>query len=197
MHSDKILGALLKFCLAILFLKFVVFGAWLKSDTHKGPGYSVLKPVGWEVIENAMGVQPIFAATEKPDVVMFATPEKIPPIEGLSAGTSVPKASIAILVVKLANPTWMEDEFPTLLDALNNAGYHIFDHGQIKIDTMIAWWVLYRDPTGSMVSLEFYAVDELNKLYKVQYLAEPEAFKTYRPIFEATKDTIKFSQKLW
>ena len=190
MHSDKIVGALLKFCLAILFLKFVVFGAWLKSPAHKGPGYSILKTVGWEVIEDAPGVQPIFAATDKPNVVMFAAPEKIP-------GTPVPQASIAVLVVKLANPTWMEDEFPALLDALNTAGYHIFDHGQIKIDKEIFYWVLYKDPTGSLVNLEFYYVNDLNKLFKIQYQATPDAFKTYRPIFEATKDTFKFSQQLW
>ncbi len=190
MHSDKILGALLKFCLALLFLKFVVFGAWLKSPTHKGPGYSVLKPVGWEVIKDARGVQPIFAATEKPDVVMFAAPTKI-------FGTETPEATIAILVVKLANPTWMEDEFPTLLDALNKAEYHIFDHGQIKVDKEIFYWVLYKDPTTSLVNLEFYSVNELNKLFKLQFQATPDAFKTYRPVFEATKDTVKFSQQLW
>ena len=178
MHSDKILGALLKFCLVILFLKFVVFGAWMKSPTHKGPGYSILKPVGWEVIEDATGVQPIFAGS-------------------LSADTSVPEATIAVLVVKLANPTWMEDEFPTLLDALGKAGYHVFDHGQIKVDNEIFEWVLYKDPTGSLVNLEFYYVNELNKLFKIQYQASLDAFKTYRPVFESTKDTFKFSQQLW
>ena len=190
MHSSQIIGALLKFCLAILFLKFVIFGAWLKSPTHKGPGYSVLKPVGWEVIENAKGVQPIFAANEKPDVVMFAAPVKI-------FGTELPEASIAVLVVKLANPTWMEDEFPTLLDALSKAGYRVIDHGQLKIDSMVFHWVFYQDSSSDMVSLEMYAANELNKLYKLQYLATEDAFKTYRPVFEATKDTFKFSQQLW
>lgn len=197
MHSEKIIGALIKFCLVILFLKFLVFGDWFKSDVHKGPGYSVLKPAGWEVIEDAQGVQPIFAATEKPDVAMFATPEKFLPPGDLSDGIPVPEAGIAILVVKLANPTWMEDEFPTLLDALSKAGCHIFDHGQVKVDNEIFEWVLYRDPTGSLVNLEFYFVNDLNKLFKIQYQAAPEAFKTYRPVFEATKDTFKFSQQLW
>ncbi len=190
MHSNQIIGALLKFCLAVLFLKFVVFGSWLKSPTHKGPGYSVLKPVGWEVIKDATGVQPIFAADEKPNVVMFATPEKIP-------GTSVPMASIAVLVVKLANPTWMEDEFPTLLDALNKAGYLVFDQGQIEVNSEIFNWVLYKDPTTSLVNFEFYSVNELNKLFKLQFQATADAFKTYRPVFEATKETFKFSQQLW
>ena len=190
MHSDKILGALLKFCLVILFLKFVVFGAWMKSPTHKGPGYSILKPVGWEVIEDATGVQPIFAVKEKPSVVMFATQEKI-------SGTPAPEATIAVLVVKLANPTWMEDEFPTLLNALDKGGYHIFDHGQIKVDNEVFYWVLYKDPTGSLVDLEFYYVSDLNKLFKLQYQATPDAFKTHRPVFESTKDTFKFSQQLW
>lgn len=190
MHSNQIIGALLKFCLAILFLKFVVFGAWLKSPTHKGPGYSVLKPVGWEVIEDAKGVQPIFAANEKPDVVMFTTPARI-------FGTELPEASIAILVVKLANPTWIEDEFPTLLTALKQAGYRVVDHGQLKIDSIVFHWVFYQDPSSDMVSLEMYAVNELNKLYKLQYLVTEDAFKTYRPVFEATKDTFKFSQQLW
>lgn len=190
MHSDKIIGALLKFCLAILFLKFVVFGSWLQSPTHKGPGYSVLKPAGWEVIKDATGVQPFFVATDKPKVIMFAPPEKIP-------DTTVPVASIGILVVKLANPTWMEDEFPTLLDALNKAGYLVFDQGQIKVDKEIFDWVLYKDPTTSLVNLEFYSVNELNKLFKLQFQAIPDAFKTYRPVFEAMKDTFKFSQQLW
>lgn len=171
-------------------MKFVVFGAWLKSPTHKGPGYSVLKPVGWEVIEDAKGVQPIFAANEKPDVVMFTTPARI-------FGTELPEASIAILVVKLANPTWIEDEFPTLLTALKQAGYRVVDHGQLKIDSIVFHWVFYQDPSSDMVSLEMYAVNELNKLYKLQYLVTEDAFKTYRPVFEATKDTFKFSQQLW
>ncbi len=190
MHSDKIIGALLKFCLVILFLKFVVFGSWMQSPVHKGPGYSILKPVGWEVVKDATGVQPIFAATDKPDVILFARPEKVP-------GTSAAEATIAVLVVKLANPTWMEDEFPTLLDALNKADYHIFDHGQIKIDNEIFYWVLYKDPSGSLVNLEFYYTNDLNKLFKLQFQAVSEAFKTYRPAFESMKDTFKFSQQLW
>lgn len=190
MHSDKIIGALLKFCLVVLFLKFVAFGLWLKSPTHKGPGYSVLKPVGWEVIENATGVQPVFAATDKPDVVMFATPAKI-------FGTEIPEANIAVLVVKMTNPTWMEDEFPTLLDALHKAEYRVLDHGQIKIDQEVFYWILYKDLTGSLVNLEFYYVNDLNKLYKIQYQATPDAFNTYRPVFEATKDTFRFSKQLW
>lgn len=197
MHSDKIIGALVKFCLVILFLKFAVFGSWMKSPTHKGPGYSILKPVGWEVIEDATGVQPIFAATDKPNVVLFAKSEEIPPPGTLPEDTPVPEATIAVLVVKLANPTWMEDEFPTLLDALGKAGYHIFDHGQIKVDNEIFYWVLYKDPTGSLVNLEFYHVNDLNKLFKLQYQASPDAFKTYRPVFEATKDTFRFSKQLW
>src|SRR3989338_3334189 len=190
MHSSQIVGALLKFCLAILFLKYVVFGAWLQSPTHKGPGYSILKPVGWEVIKDATDVQPLFAANEKQNAVMFTTPEKVP-------GTSAPAASIAVLVVKLANPTWMEDEFPTLLDALSKAGYLVFDHGQVKVDNEIFEWVLYKDPTGSLVNFEFYYVNDLNKLFKLQYQASADAFKTYRPVFEATKETFKFSQQLW
>ena len=190
MHSDKIIGALLKFCFAVLFLKYVVFGSWMKSPIHKGPGYSVLKPVGWEVITEDTGVQPFFAANEKPNVVQFATPEKI-------LGTDVPQASIAILVVKLANPTWIDEEFPSLLEALKKVDCFIFDHGQIKIDEQIFYWVFYREPTDTVVSLEFYYVNDLNKLYKIQYQAATPLFKDYRPVFESTKDTFKFSQQLW
>ncbi len=197
MHSEKIIGALVKFCLVVLFLKFVVFGSWMRSPTHKGSGYSIVKPVGWEVIENATGVQPIFAATDKPNVVMFVKSGNIPPEGSLLADTPVPEATIAVLVVKLANPTWMEDEFSTLLDALSKAGYHVFDHGQIKVDNAIFYWVFYKDPTGSLVSFEFYHVNDLNKLFKLQYQASPDAFKTYRPVFEATKDTFQFSKQLW
>lgn len=189
-HSEKIIKALGTFIFAVLFLKFIVFGSWLKSPVHKGPGYSILKPVGWEVIEDAKGVQAVFAATDKPDVVTFAVPEKI-------SRTEIPAASISVLVVKLANPTWVEDEFPTLLEALNKAAYHVFDHGQIKIDNEIFYWVIYEDPAGSLVSLEFYYVNDLNKLFKLQYQAGPDAFKTHRPVFESTKDTFKFSQQLW
>ena len=190
MHSNQIVGALLKFCFVILFLKFLVFGSWLKSPTHKGPGYSVLKPVGWEVITDATNVQPFFAATDKPNVIVFATPEKMP-------GTDMPQATIAILVVKLANPTWMDEEFPTLLDALNKAGYIVFDHGQIKVDEEIFEWVLYKDPVASLVNLEFYYVNDLNKLFKLQYQATADIFKGARPVFESMKDTFKFSKQLW
>ena len=119
MHSNPIIGALLKFCLAILFLKFVVFGSWFKPPRIKGPGYSVLKPAGWEFIQDATGVQLYFRGQREAERGDVRAPEKIP-------GTSVPEASIAVLVVKLANPTWMEDEFPTLLDAWSKAGYLFF-----------------------------------------------------------------------
>lgn len=191
MHSEKIVGALIKFCLAILFLKFVVFGIWLKTDLHKGTGYSILPPVGWGKIKDDPRVQPVFAATEKPNTVTFTAPENI-------YGTEIPVATISVLVVKLANPTWMEDEFPELLGALGKAGYKVLDHGQIKIDIIIFHWVFYQDPNSPAVSLEFYANDEVNKLYKLQYTAaDMDTFRNYRPIFESTKDTIKFSTSLW
>lgn len=189
-HSAKIMKALVAFMMVILFFKMVVFGSWLKSDVQKGPGYSFTPPPGWEKVKEPRGVSAVLETNEKPDVVTFAVPEKI-------SGTDIPVASMSILTAKLANPTWMEDEFPNLLGALNNAGYRVIDQGQIEIDTMVCWWVFFQNPQTTMVNLEFYAVNDINRLYKIQYTADPDAFKEYRPIFEAAKDTVKFSEKLW
>lgn len=190
MYSEKLMNALMMFVLGVLAVKFIFFGGFFKSTVHKGNGYSMIPPPGWEEIKEKRGVRPVLASADKPEVVTFITPER-------DLITGVPEASLSILTVKLSQPTWMEDEFPSLLEALAKAGNQIKDHGQIKIDTMISWWVFYEEPKTSLLSLEFYMVNDINRLYKIQFSTDPDGFGKYRQAFEAAKDSIRFSGKLW
>lgn len=188
--SAKIIKAMVTFLVVVLCLKVLASSALFKSSVHKGYGYSFVPPAGWERVKDPRGVSPVFEAADKPEVVMFAVPEKVP-------NTDTPVASMAVLTVKLAKPTWLEDDFPTLIDALVRAGYRLIDKGQLKIDNNIFRWVFYEDTGSSLVKFEFYMVNDINRLYKIQYTAAPNAFKQYRPAFEASKNTIKFSAQLW
>lgn len=188
--STKIIKAMVTFLVVVLCLKVLASSSLFKSNFYKGHGYTFVPPAGWEKVKDPRGVSPVFEAADKPEVVMFAVHDKIP-------NTDTPVASMAVLTVKLANPTWLEDDFPTLIDALVKAGYRLIDKGQLKIDDNVFWWVFYQDQESSLVSFEFYMVNDINRLYKIQYTATPDAFKQYRPAFEASKGTLKLSNQLW
>ncbi len=189
-YGVKFIKAFAALVITVLFFKLVVFGLWMQSDVHKGDGYSFTPPRDWKEVKESSGVRAVFETLGRPDIVTFVTPER-------TGYTDVPLASMSILTAKLANPTWMEDEFPNLLTALREAGYPVIDRGQIKIDTMDFHWVFFEDPQAQTVNMEFYSVNDVNKLYKIQYTADLDAFKEYRPAFEAAKDTIKMSQQFW
>ena len=190
MYSEKIIQALIAFVFIVLMIKVVIFGDLFHSNVYKGKGYSMVPPPGWVEMKDVKGVRAMMESAEKPEIVTFVTPERI-------AGTDIPEASLSILTVKLANPTWMEDEFPLIVEALSKAGYRIRTKGQIQIDTLISWWVLYDDPRTALLQLEFYMVNDINRLYKIQFTTGAENFKKHRPVFEAAKDSIKFSASLW
>lgn len=189
-YSEKVIGALIKFAVAVIFIKFVFFGGWFKSATYSGDGFSLLPPPGWQELKDSPGVQSVLEAAEKPSVVTFAAPEKVP-------GTDTPVAAMSVLAVKLANPTWIDDEFPNIIAAFKQAGFRVLDHGQIQIDTLVSHWIFYQNPRTKWVTMEFYMVNDLNKLFKVQFTSDPDVFNKYRPAFEAAKNTIKFSTSLW
>lgn len=192
MESDKLFGALVKFVVIVVVIRFVVFGGLFDSGVYKGEGYSFMPPAGWKKIKEKKNMRAMMDSKEKPDVVTFVTPETV-----VEEGIELPAAAISVLVVKLSAPTWMEDEFPSLVKELARAGYKIIDKGQIEISAQVFHWVFYQDPQTYWVNLEFYMVNDVNKLFKVQFTSSPEAFKTYRPDFEKSRDTIKISTALW
>ncbi len=190
MYSEKMIHGLLTFAFIGVLVKFVVFGDLFHSNVYKGNGYSIVPPAGWVKIKQPRTVGSGMGSAEKPDIATFVTPEK-------TATEEAPEASLSILTVKLGQPVWMEDEFPTILSSLAMTGGRIINKGQIKIDTLISWWVLYEDPQTSLLQLEFYMVNDLNRLFKIQYAARADAFPKHRPAFEAAKDSIKFSMSIW
>jgi hypothetical protein len=190
MYSEKLMNALIVLVVGVLLIKFFIMGGLFKSNAHKGHGYSIVPPAGWEKVKEGKGAESIFASSQKPEIVTFIPPARDPLSES-------PEATLSILNVKLDQSMWIEDEFPSIIEALSRAGYRVIDKGQIMIDTQIFHWVFYEDPTGSMLNLEFYTVDEVNNLYRIQLTATLEGFYKHRPAFEAAKKTIKFSGKLW
>ncbi len=190
MYSEKLMNALIALVVGVLLIKFFIMGGLFKSKEYKGHGYSIVPPAGWQTVKERQGVESVIAATQKPDIVTFIPPERDPL-------TDMPEATLSILNVKLDQAMWMEDEFPSIVGALAQAGYNVIDKGQIMIDTQIFHWVFYEDPTGPMLNFEFYTVDEVNNLYRIQLTATPGGFGKHRPAFEAAKKTIKFSRSLW
>lgn len=190
MYSEKLMNALISIVVGALLIKFFFMGGLFKSNVYKGQGYTIVPPAGWKKVKEGKGVESIFASTQKPENVTFIPPDHDPLSES-------PEATLSILNIKLDQSMWIEDEFPSIIAALAQAGYRVIDKGQIMIDTLIFHWVFFEDPSVPMLSLEFYAVDEVNNFYRIQLTATPEGFYQHRPAFEAAKKTIKFSGKLW
>lgn len=190
MYSEKLMNALITVVVGVLLVKFFLMGGLFKSKEYKGHGYSIIPPAGWQMLKESRGAESVFASTQKPKIVTFVTPER-------DILLDIPEAALSILNVKLDSAMWIEDEFPSIVAALVQAGYNVIDKGQIMIDDQVFHWVFYEDPTGPILNLEFYTVDDVSNLYRVQLTATPEGFGKHRQAFEAAKKTIKFSGKLW
>ena len=183
-HFEKIL---LYFIAGVIILYSLLHGGYLKSDISSGRGFSLKFPPGW-VIDSVNSSKPSFTRhEEEPETIVYHSLENYPK-------TQIPLAIISVYSIKLTEATWIQDEFPTILDELKGQGYKIIDRGEIRLDNLISEWVLYEDPQAPRLNLDFYAVDDTNMFYKLQYSTHPDAFKLYREAFEATRASFKFSK---
>jgi len=184
--SKKIINYLIIFIFGVFLVKTLGGSGFFVSKVHKGKGYSVRIPEGWKKVK------------EKKSVVY--------PL-GVEVVTFVPSATdldfqemdvfIFIYSKKLTTPTWIEDEFPGILESLSKAGFKVMDKGEIKLDNVISKWVVYHDKKKPAVVLEFYQVTDNSMFYKIQYSTHPDKFNVFRPDFEELKDSFKFRFSLY
>jgi len=185
---EKLRNFLFLVILIAIAAKYAIDSGIFVSDTHKGKGYSIKKPVGWEQDKQ---YKEYFKDTEF-ELVSFITPEKIQ--RGLEL-TNEPQARITIFSKQLESAFWIEDEFPNILSGLVRSGMKLIDKGEIKINDQLTNWVFYENKRNKTLNIEFYAISDRSIFYQIQYTADVRAFEKYRKVFEETKDTFKISER--
>lgn len=179
--SQRITQFLIFFVLAIVIFKNLSGSGFFESKNYKAKGFQVRIPETWTRVPKQKGV-------EYPRGTDFV--QLVPEGTDLKAGK--PKAIISLLSKRLEAPIWIEDEFPNILQSLGESGYDVKDKGEIKLDDKISNWVVYYDRKNDLLVLEFYVVTDNGTFIKMQYSADPENFKIYRPYFEQLRESFKF-----
>lgn len=162
--------------LALVFLIFIVrmITSHIYDPTiYRGPWYKVKIPEGWvkEVQE---------------DEVVFKTPKK--------DFLGNPEAFFSIYGYQSRGALFMDLFLPDILESLAKQDGELLQKGQVKIDGVVASWTLFRHNDPDLIVWTFYAIDEHNRLTKVQMITKSEYFKRYRPVFEEFRDSIKFKK---
>ena len=179
--SEKIARFLVLFVIGVFILKELGGSSIFEATEHKGKGFYVKIPKGWSRVK------------QEKDVVY---PKGVEFVQFVPAGIDLDnerlEAVVSVYSKKLVNPIWIEDEFPSIVQSLREAGYEVKDKGEIKVDERISSWVVYYDRESDVLNLEFYIVSESNIFYKLQYSASSEKFQENRRYFEEIKDSFKF-----
>lgn len=156
---------------------------FFKSKRYSGQGYTIVPPEGWTIKKKRELISKAEDNDPSVDFVIFESPAQNP-----SAKTV--EATITIYTKKLPSITWLEDEFPMILEKLTHSGFHIVENGEIKIDKHLSKWVLLDDKTKNYVILRFYVIDTANIFYQIEYATTSKKFHVYRSEFETAKSTI-------
>jgi len=167
----------------VIFLKLFLGSSLFKTDMFKGDGFTIKFPENW-VMNEELTQRKSYKNDINKEMIVFETPDA-------DLLTKESYARIVISTIQLDLPVWIEDEFPKILDALKQSGVELIDKGQIKIDERIFRWVFYNDKRLNLLTIEFYYVDDANKLFKIQYMADDQKFNDYRQDFETAKETLK------
>ena len=179
--SSKLKKFLILFIVCVVILKNASMAGFFEAKSHKGRGFYVEVPEGWRKAKQKKdAVYP-----DGVEVVMF-----IP--KGINLDYEDTDVYITIFTKKLESALWIEDEMPYIIRSIWQAGNKIMDKGQIKIDGVIAEWVVYHDKKAPALVLEFYMVTENNFFFKIQYSADPDKFNKQRKSFEELKASWKF-----
>jgi len=180
--SEKIAKYLIIFVIAIVLIKSINGSGFFESKNYKGKGFKIRIPEGWtKIIIDKDAVYP-----QGTDFI-----ELVPKGTNLELGP--PLAIISVLSTRLETPIWIEDEFPDIVQSIRDAGHAVKDKGEIKIDEKTASWIVYlAASTPPALVLEFYIVTDNGTFIKLQYSADPDYFKQYRPYFEQFRESFKF-----
>jgi len=163
------------FFIAVFALKFIIIQIG-KSNKYYGNGYSLRIPAGWEKISDV----------EKDDSreVKFVTLAR-------DLLKDRPEATISIYSNKMKQALWIEDEFPSIVKSISNAGLKILDKGDLKIHKQLTPWVLYDNAKADLFSLELYMITDTKLFVRIRYSANPKDFNKYRLSFEELKESFK------
>ena len=161
----------------IVFVGRVAIHKLFDKSVHKGDGYTISVPEGWE--KNEIDA----------DTVMFIAPER-------DYIKETPVAMISVYSKMSKGALWIEDLWPKVLSSLKQERIEILKKGEIKIDDIVSKWVLFKKEEEDLLVLTFYLVDEFNRMYRLQYATKMDKFKDYRQTFEDMKDTFKIKKIL-
>ncbi|MGE0268536.1 MAG: hypothetical protein AB7S78_08795 [Candidatus Omnitrophota bacterium] len=194
---DDEAAKIMRIIVAILFVSYGL-KLWFTrgSDVYRGPGYTIMFPVGWNDYED---VNPQKKKKKKFSVEDKTAAKTVTYVtEEVDYETGAFAASISITSLKLSASAWIEDEWGKIVASIIEYGNKLIDKGEIKIDDVLAKWIFYESrPEDNAVSFEFYMITEGNMFYKISYTALRSSFDKYRADFEKTKDSMVIKKGLF
>jgi hypothetical protein len=169
---DDLKSKIFFFAVAI-FLVRIIAGHFYDPTIYRGQWYSVKILEGW-------------SKEVKDDEVFFKSPEK--------DFLGNPEAIFSIYGFQSRGALFMDLFMPEVFESLAKQDGKVLQHGEVKIDEVVADWILFKNNDPKWIIWTFYAIDDHNRLTKIQMMAKPENFDKYRPVFEQFKDTIRFKK---
>lgn len=155
----------------VLFVVRLIAGHIYDPTVHRGRWYNVKIPEGW-------------SKEVEDDEVFLKSPEK--------DYIGNPEAIFSVYGYRSRGALFMDVFFPDVLASLSRQDGKILKTGEVKIDGLVAKWVLFRNKSPEWIIWTFYIIDDFNRLTKIQMMTKPENFDRYRPVFEKFKENFKF-----
>lgn len=140
---------------------------------YHGQWYTVHIPPGWS---KKVEEDEVFFESEKKDFI------------------GNPLAIISVYGYQSRGALFMDLFFPDVLKSLSEQNGKILQQGQEKIDGVVAGWVLFKYYDPKWILYTFYAIDENNRLTKIQLMTKPDYFNEYRPVFKQFRDEMKIKK---
>jgi len=164
---------LFKFAILVLILKFGI-AHFMDQSVHKTKWYQVDVPEGWT--KKVSG-----------DEVAFISPDE-------NILTGMPDAIFSIFGEKSTGSLFLGDIIIEVIEQYLKMDGKIVNRGEIKIDGLVAKWILFRNADPDLMIMTFFMVDDFNRLIRIQFTTGAKDFQKFRPIFEKFKDSLKFKK---
>jgi len=166
-------GILFKFAILVLVLKFAI-AYFMDQSVHKTKWYQVDVPEGWS--KKVDGEETAFIA----------------PDENILTG--MPDAVFSVYGEKSTGSLFLGEVIMEVIQQYQKMDGKIINRGEIKIDDLVAKWILFRNEDPDLMVMTFFIVDDFNRLIRIQFTTGANDFNKFRPIFEKFKESLKFKK---
>jgi len=161
------------FAVFVLVLKFAIV-RFMDQSVHRTKWYQVDVPTGW---------------TKKVDEeeTVFISPDE-------NILTGMPDAIFSVYGEKSTGSLFVGDIIVEVIQQYLKMDGRIINRGEIKIDGLVAKWILFRNAEPDLMVMTFFIVDDFNRLIRIQFTTGANDFQKFRPLFEKFKESIKFKK---